>query len=65
MGWPSGELQAAFGAIADDDLTPAMVESAREIIWRRRRRDRAGLFPISDDLAALVALVMADLSESQ
>ena len=34
-------------------------------MWRRRRRARAGLFPMIDNLAALMALVMADVCESQ
>ena len=42
-----------------------MNEAAMETVWRGTRRARIGLFPTSDNLAALVALVMADLSESQ
>ena len=45
--------------------TPAMTEAAVETVWRVHRRARVGQFPITDNLAALMALVMADLSESQ
>ena len=52
-------------AVARRDATDAKREAARETTWRRHRRARAGLFPITDNLAALMALVMADLSQSQ
>ena len=42
-----------------------MTDAARETIWRQHRRNRAGLFPTTDNFAALMALVTADLSESQ
>ena len=43
--------------------TDAVREAARD--WRRHRRARADLFLITDNLAVLRALVVADLSESQ
>ena len=42
-----------------------MREAAIEAVWRVQRRARIDQFPISDNLSALMALVMADLSESQ
>ena len=42
-----------------------MIDATKERIWRRHRRDGAGLFPMSDNLAALMALVIVDLSEEQ
>ena len=42
-----------------------MTQAAIETVWRSARRARINQFPISDNLAALMALVMADLSESQ
>ena len=42
-----------------------MRHSAIEHVWGVQRRARADQFPISDNLPALMALVMADLSESQ
>ena len=42
-----------------------MRHSAIEHVWRVHRRARANQFPISDNLSALMALVMADLSEAQ
>ena len=47
------------------EATEAMRHSAIETVWRVQRRARANQFPISDNLSALMALVMADLSESQ
>ena len=42
-----------------------MTQAAIETVWRAARRVRINQFPISDNLSALTALVMADLSESQ
>ena len=42
-----------------------MREAAVEAAWRVDRRARVNLLPISNSLAALMALVMEDLSESQ
>ena len=42
-----------------------MTEAAVETAWRTARKARVSQFPISNNLAALMALVMADLSESQ
>ena len=39
-----------------------MREAAIEVVWRVQRRARVDQFPISDNLSALMALVMADLS---
>ena len=64
VGPPAG-LQAAVDAIALPEATEAMRQSAIENVWRTQRRGRVNLFPISDNLSALMALVMADLSESQ
>ena len=62
---PPGELAAAVNAVALPEATEAMRHSAIEHVWRVQRRERADQFPISDNLSALMALVMADLSESQ
>ena len=62
---PAGELAAAVNAVARPEATEAMRHSAIEHVWRAQRRGRADQFPISDNLSALMALVMADLSESQ
>ena len=62
---PPGELAAAVNAVARPEATEAMRHSAIEHVWRAQRRGRADQFPISDNLSALMALVMADLSESQ
>ena len=62
---PQAELAAAVNAVARPEATEAMRHSAIEHVWRAQRRARANLFPISDNLSALMALVMADLSESQ
>ena len=59
------ELAAAVNAVARPEATDAMRHSAIEHVWRVQRRARADQFPISDNLSALMALVMADLSESQ
>ena len=64
VGAPDG-LQAAVDAVALPEATEAMRQSAIESVWRTQRRGRVNLFPISDNLSALMALVMADLSESQ
>ena len=42
-----------------------MSEAAIETVWKTNRRARADQLPISNNLVALVALVMPDLSESQ
>ena len=42
-----------------------MREAAIESVWRRHRRARVALFAITENLAAVSALVMADLSDSQ
>ena len=42
-----------------------MSEAASETAWRTNRRARIDHFPNSNNLAALMALLMADLSESQ
>ena len=42
-----------------------MNEAAIETVWRATGRARIGLFPFSDNLAALMTLVVANLSESQ
>ena len=62
---PPGDLAAAVNAIGLPEATDAMRHSAIEQVWRVQRRARADQFPISDNLSALMALVMADLSESQ
>ena len=62
---PAGELAAAVNTVARPEATEAMRHSAIEHVWRVQRRGRADQFPISDNLSALMALVMADLSESQ
>ena len=58
-------MAAAVAAVILPAATEAMREAAVETVWRTRRRDRINQFPISDHLSALMALVMADLSESQ
>ena len=60
-----GGLAAAVEAVALPEATEAMRKAAVETVWRVRRRARANQFPISDNLSALMALVMADLSETQ
>ena len=55
----------ASAAVALPAATEAMREAAVETVWRNRRRGRINQFPISDNLLALMALVMADLSETQ
>ena len=62
---PQAELAAAVNAVVRPEATEAMRHSAIEHVWRVQRRARANLFPISDNLSALMALVTADLSESQ
>ena len=64
VGAPGG-LVAAVDAVALPDATPAMTEAAVETVWRVQRRAQFGQFPITDNLAARTALVVADLSESQ
>ena len=61
----AGGLAAAVAAVALPAATDAMREAAVETVWRTRRRGRVNQFPISDNLSALMALVMTDLSESQ
>ena len=58
-------LAAAVAAVALPAATEAMTKAAIETVWRTRRRGRINQFPISDNLSALMVLVMADLSESQ
>ena len=60
-----GGLAAAVEAVPLPEATDAMREAAIEVVWRVQRRARVAQFPISDNLSALMALVMADLSESQ
>ena len=60
-----GGLAAAVAAVALPTATDAMREAAVETVWRTMRKSRINQFPISDNLSALMALVMADLSESQ
>ena len=62
---PQADLAAAVNAVARPEATDAMRHSAIEHVWRVQRRGRADQFPISDNLSALMALVMADLSEAQ
>ena len=62
---PRAGLVAHVDAVALPNATPAMTEASVETVWRVHRRARVAQFPISDNLAALMALVMADLSESQ
>ena len=62
---PPADLAAAVNAVARPDATDAMRHSAIETLWKVQRRARANQFPISDNLSALMALVMADLSETQ
>ena len=62
---PAGDLAAAVAAVALPEATDAMREPAIETVWRVQRRARVDQFPISDNLSALMALVMADLSESR
>ena len=64
VGAPDG-LAAAVAAVALPEATEAMTQAAVETVWRTRRRGRVNLLPISDNVSALMALVMADLSESQ
>ena len=47
------------------EASEAMRQAAIETVWRNNGRARVNQFPISDNLSALMALVMADLSESQ
>ena len=60
-----GDLAAAVNAVERPEATDAMRHSAIEHVWRVQRRGRVGQFPISDNLSALMALVMADLSSAQ
>ena len=64
VGDPGG-LAGAVNAVVMPEAPEAMRHSAIEHVWRVQRRARANQFPISDNLSALMALVMADLSESQ
>ena len=59
------DLAAAVAAVALPEATEAMRQAAIETVWRVNRRARINQFPISDNLWALMALVMADMSESQ
>ena len=61
---PDG-LQAHVNAVALSDAPPAKIEMSVETVWRVHRRVRVGQFPISDNVAVHMALVVADLSESQ
>ena len=58
-------LQAHLAAIAQPEATDTMRQAAIETVRRAARRARVDQFPISDNLSALMTLVMADLSESQ
>ena len=58
-------LEAHVNALGPLDATDAMNEAAIETVWKMNRRGRVDLFLISNNLAALTALVMADLSETQ
>ena len=60
-----GDLAAAVAAVAMPETTEAMRQSAIESVWRVNTRAKIDQFPISDNISALMALVMADLSESQ
>ena len=51
-----GDLAAAVNAVERPEATDAMRHSAIEHVWRVQRRGRAGQFPISDNLSALMAL---------
>ena len=62
---PAAGLAAAVAAVALPEITEAMRQAAIETVWRANRRARVDQFPISDNLSALTALVMADLSEAQ
>ena len=64
VGAPGG-LAAAVEAVAMPEATDAMRQVAIEAVWRMNRRARIDQFPISDNLSALMALAMADLSEAQ
>ena len=46
-------------------LLTLCVKQARETVWRRHCRGRVGLFPTTENLEAIMALVMADLTERQ
>ena len=62
---PADGLAAAVAAVALPEATEATRQAAIETVWRVNRRARVDQFPISDNLSALMALVMADLSEAQ
>ena len=59
VGAPGG-LQA-HGPEANNAMREAVIET----VWKTDRQARVHLLPISNNFAALMALVMADLSESQ
>ena len=58
-------MQAHVDAVARPEANDTVREAAIETAWRADRRARVHLFPMSNHLAALMALVMAGLSESQ
>ena len=64
VGAPDG-LQAHVNAVGLPAATDAMSDAALETVWRTDRRARVDQFPISNNLSALMGLVMADLCESQ
>ena len=66
-GWagPAAGFATAVEAVALPEIIDAMRQAAIETVWRVNRRARVDQFPISDNLSALVALVMAVLSEAQ
>ena len=57
---PAG-LEAHVNAVGLPEATEAMNEATVETVWRGTRRARVGLFPISNNLAAVMALVTAGL----
>ena len=62
---PPADLPAHLEGIAPPEITDKMRQAAIETVWRVARRPRIDQFPISDNLSALMALIMADLNESQ
>ena len=58
-------LEAQVDAVAQPEANDAMREAAIETVWTVDRRARVHQFLISNNLGALMALVMTDLSESQ
>ena len=65
IGAPAG-LEAHVNTIGLPDATDAMSEAAGETVESHSNSTNWSVsFPMSDSLAALMALVMSDLSESQ